>query len=142
MARKIERASTMAKKPKPKVNHKTPAPVAYVMGYEDGIKESGRNGFVASNMLTLLAYYNVIDDFIKTEKTQAGLARAMEEELGRLFIEEFANDYDNIAIAISKLNEIRAKYKMELIVWDTTPPQPGSGAKGRVYKEYLSAEGN
>ena len=43
-----------------------------------------------------------------------------------------------ILTGISKLNEIRAKYKMELIIWDTTPPQAGSGAKGRVYKEYLS----
>ena len=128
----------MAKKQIPKFGKKITAPVAYMMGYEAGIKESGNNGFVASNMLTLLAYYNVIDDFVKVEKKQAGLARAMEEELGRLFIEEFAEDYDNIAVAISKLNEIRAKYKMELIIWDTTPPQAGSGAKGRVYKEYLS----
>ena len=128
----------MAKKQLPKFGKKITAPIAYMMGYEAGIKESGNNGFVASNMLTLLAYYNVIDDFVKTEKTQAGLARAMEEELVRLFREEFADDYDNIARAIAHLNEIRAKYKMDLIIWDTTPPQAGSGAKGKVYKEYLS----
>lgn len=128
----------MAKKQIPKFGKKITAPVAYMMGYEVGIKESGNNGFVASNMLTLLAYYNVIDDFVKTEKTQAGLARAMEEELVRLFREEFADDFDNIARAIAHLNEIRAKYKMELIIWDTAPPQAGSGDKGKVYKEYLS----
>ena len=127
----------MAKKPK--INHKTPPAVAYMMGYEMGLKESGRNGYIASNMMTLLAYYNVIDNWVKTEKTQAGLMRDMETELARLFTEEFTNDIDNIALAISKVNDIRAKYKMELIVWDTTPPQAGSGARGNVYREYLSS---
>ena len=65
--------------------------------------------------------------------------RDMETELARLFTEEFTNDIDNIALAISKVNDIRAKYKMELIVWDTTPPQAGSGARGNVYREYLSS---
>ena len=34
-----------------KVNHKTNPILAYKMGFEDGLKESGVQGFNASNML-------------------------------------------------------------------------------------------
>lgn len=111
---------------------------AYLTGYNNGLKESNIRGFEASNFLMLLAYYNVIDDHIKTFKTQANLAKAIEEEIIRLFRDEFTNDIDNIALAISKLNEIRKKYGMELIVWDNTPPQAVSNAKSLKYQEYLS----
>lgn len=130
----------MAKKNKPLINHKMNPAVAYAMGYEAGVKESNVQGFVAANMMQILAYYNVIDDHIKTEKTQANLVKAMETELSRLFIEEFSKDIDNIALAIDKVNRIRAKYKMELIEWDTTPPQPGSGAKSEKYRQYLASD--
>lgn len=127
-------------KNRPKINHKTPAPKAYMMGYEAGLKESGVQGFQAANMMQLLAYYNVIDDHIKTEKTQANLAKAMETEMARLFAEEFTEDIDNIALAISKVNVIRSKYKMELIEWDTSEPQAGTGARGDAYREYLARD--
>lgn len=127
-------------KNRPKINHKTPAPVAYMMGYEAGLKESGMQGFYAANCMFILAYYNVIDDHIKTERTQANLAQAIEDELTRLFKDEFTEDIDNIALAISKVNQIRAKYRMSLIEWDTSEPQAGTGARGDTYREYLARD--
>ena len=113
---------------------------AYLTGYNNGLKESNIAGFEASNFIMLLAFYNVIDDWVKTFRTQAGLAKAIEAEMVRLFREDFSNDIDNIARAISKLNEIRKKYGMELIEWDNTPPQAASNAKSLRYQEYLAKD--
>lgn len=133
----------MAKKKKFRHGHKPMfdnTAKAYLSGYNDGLKQSNIRGFEASNLMMLRAYYNVIDDHIKTFKTQAALARAIEAEMIRIFAEEFASDIDNIARAISKLNEIRRKYGMELIEWDNTPPQAVSNAKSLRYQEYLAKD--
>jgi hypothetical protein len=123
-----------------RINHKTNPAIAYKMGYEAGLKESGTQGFMASNIMQLLAYYNVIDDFIKTEKTQVALAQAIEVEMNRLFVDEFTGDIDNIARAIEGVNTIRSKYKMTPIEWDWSVPQAATGTKGDAYREYLSKE--
>ena len=129
----------MAKKNKGPVNYKTNPAVAFKMGYEAGLKESNIQGFMASNIMQLLAFYNVVGNHIKTERTQANIAKDMEIEMSRLFMEEFQNDIDNIALAIEAVNRIRRTYKMEPIVWDTTPPQAASGAKSEKYRQYLSS---
>lgn len=123
-----------------RINHKTNPAIAYKMGYETGLKESGTQGFMASNIMELLAYYNVIDNFVKTEKTQIALAHAIENEMNRLFAVEFHNDIDNIARAIEAVNTIRRKYKMEAIEWEWTTPQAASSGVSEKYREYLSKE--
>lgn len=87
--------------------------IAYAQGIKEGEKRSNEGGFAASNGLFLLAYYNVIDEYVKTAKTQAGLINAIETEIARLFDEEFMSDVDKVEVACAKLNEIRKHFKME-----------------------------
>ena len=109
---------------------------AFLGGYNKGLRESNIQGFMASNIMMVLAYYNVIDDHVKTDKTQKNLIVALEAELNRLFNEEF-QDIDHIAVAIERVNFVRKHYGMELIEWDRTPPQAASNAKSDKYIEYL-----
>jgi len=116
--------------------HKLNPAQAYKMGYEAGMRENNIQGYMAATTMMVLAYYNVIDDHIKTHKTQSALIKAFEAELNRLFAEEF-KDIDHIGVAIAKVNEVRKYFGMELIEWDMTKPQSVTTAKNASYKRYL-----
>ena len=83
------------------------------VAYEQGLQESALRGFVGSNHMFLIAYHNVIEDYVKTHKTQCDLIKAIENEMNRLYIEEFAEDIDKITVALHRVNEIRRRFKME-----------------------------
>ena len=109
---------------------------AYKMGYEAGLKESNIQGYMAATTMMVLSYYNVIDEHVKTHRTQCSLVKAFEAEMNRLFLEEF-KDIDHIAVAIERVNFVRKHYGMEPIVWDMTKPQAVTTAKNANYKRYL-----
>lgn len=83
------------------------------VAYNQGVQENILRGFVGSNNLFLIAYHNVIDDYVKTHKTQCGLIKAIEAEMNRLYQEDFSEDIDRISVALHRVNEVRAKFKME-----------------------------
>lgn len=83
------------------------------VAYQQGIQENTLRGFIGSNNLFLIAYNNVIDDYVKTHKTQCGLINAIEAEMNRLYSDEFTEDLDRVAVALHRVNEVRRKFKME-----------------------------
>lgn len=84
-----------------------------VQAYLKGRRETNEDGFLASNLLFLLSYYNVIDNHVKTKKTQIALINAIEKEMDRLFEEEFERDIDKVGIAVSNIPKIRKYFNME-----------------------------
>lgn len=83
------------------------------IAYQQGLNENTMRGFIGSNNLFLIAYHNVIDDYVKTHKTQCALINAIEAEMNRLYSDEFTEDLDKIAVALRRVNEVRRKFKME-----------------------------
>ena len=107
--------------------------IAYQQGYNEGYNQSCLDGFVASNKLLLLAMYNVIDDYISvtdddgeiddesTLKLQGEFAQSVEDEMQRLFSDEFNEEVDNlivqntdnIKIALNSVKKIRKIWGMK-----------------------------
>lgn len=100
--------------------------VAYQQGIKMGRAQSNvADGFLASNRLLLLSIYNVIDNFIcvkddsgdiddeQTTQLQGAFVSAIENEMARLFEDEFKQDLDMIEVALGKVWEIRKKWHMD-----------------------------
>lgn len=90
--------------------------IAYQQGFKDGLAEQIEYSYIANEIIDEIAYYNVIDDFVKTQKTQSGLIQAWFKEKKRVK-DEFTKDEDQIGVAISKINGIRKNFKMPPIQW-------------------------
>lgn len=59
-------------------------------------QEEKIHGFYAVNRTTMLAYYNTIDDSIKTKKTQDNLISLLEKEMVLLFVDKYDEDVDKL----------------------------------------------
>ncbi|MBR5305961.1 MAG: hypothetical protein IKU47_03470 [Oscillospiraceae bacterium] len=90
--------------------------IAYQQGFQAGLQEHIDYAYIADEIISEISYYNVIDDFIKTKKTQKGLLLALIEEKMRVK-KEFAKDEDLIAVVIRDINKVRAEFDIPLFQW-------------------------
>lgn len=72
-----------------------------------------QDGFQTAALLTILALYNVADDYVEPDK-QALLAKAIEEEANRIFTESCKNEIEDIGdLFVGHAEMIRKKWGME-----------------------------
>lgn len=98
------------------IKHSRNPAIAYHQGFKAGLAENIEYAYYADEIINELAYYNVIEEYVKTPKTQVALFKALVAERRRVK-DEFILDEDNIAIAIRDVNKVREKYKEPLINW-------------------------
>lgn len=102
----------------PKNLYKMNSAQAYKAGYEHGVYESDVNaiakGIEIGKNIGFIALYNVIDQTIKTEKTQNKTLQNMDKEMFRILAEELSKDYSNVEILMGRINEVNTKVGIDI----------------------------
>lgn len=83
---------------------------AYLQGYQSGKKagylEGGGEAIEIARNFTVLALYNIVHEFISSEKKQKAMLLAFCEEQNRLYGDEFYGNDDNVMLAIEGVKKI------------------------------------
>ena len=98
------------------MKHSRNPEIAFQQGYKAGLAEQIDYAYLADEIINEAAYYNIIDNHIKTKKTQMGLFKDLIEARKKLKL-ELAEDEDKIAILVRDINKVRAEFKEPLILW-------------------------
>lgn len=72
-----------------------------------------QNNWTVMKMLFILAYYNVVDNSLKTAHKQRRLIQDTVAEMDRLMFEEFKSDKDLLDLAISKFPKVAKELGFE-----------------------------
>ena len=90
--------------------------LAYQQGFKDGLKENIEYAYIAEEIINEIAFYNIIDNHVKTKKTQLALFKDLVAERDRVK-KTFEKDEDEILIALRDINKIREQFGIPLIQW-------------------------
>jgi hypothetical protein len=84
--------------------------IAFNQGYTEGKKagylEGGAEAIDIARNFTVLALYNIVQDFVKSEKKQKEMLLAFCEEQNRIYGEEFYGNDDNVLLGMEGVKKI------------------------------------
>ena len=78
----------------------------YDLGKEEGYVAGGAEAIEYARHFAVLAIYNIVQNFVKSEKKQNEMVLAFCEEQNRIYGEEFFGNNDNVLIAAEGVKKI------------------------------------
>lgn len=73
--------------------------IAYEQGKAEGFQTGGAQAIVCAKDFAVVAIYNIVQNYIKSEKKQQELVLAFCEEQDRLYVNEFWGNPDQVLLA-------------------------------------------
>jgi len=80
--------------------------IAYNQGLKEGYTAGGAEAIEYARHFAVLAIYNIVQNFVKSEKKQNEMVLAFCEEQNRIYGEEFFGNDDNVLIAAEGVKKI------------------------------------
>ena len=84
--------------------------IAFKQGYERGKEEGylagGTDAIEYARRFDVLAIYNIVQNFVKSEKKQNEMVLAFVKEQDRIYAEEFSGNNDNVLLAAEGVKKI------------------------------------
>ena len=80
--------------------------IAYEQGKREGYIAGGSEAIDIARNFTVLALYNIVQNFVKSEKKQKEMLLAFCEEQNRIYGEEFYGNDDNVLLAMEGVKKI------------------------------------
>ena len=74
--------------------------------YNAGYKEGGEQSIIYARHFAVLAIYNIVQNFVKSEKKQLEMVKEFVAEQNRIYGEEFYNDKDTVLRAMAGVERI------------------------------------
>ena len=88
--------------------------VAFMEGRNQGYKEAGYEALNYARHFAVLALYNIVQNFLPSEKKQRELLKAYCEEQERIYAKEFYGEPDNVLLAVEGVKKIYREIGYEL----------------------------
>ena len=85
-------------------------------GEHDGYIKGGAEAIQIARSFNVLALYNIVHNFVKSEKKQREMLKAYHEEQERIYMEEFSGNTDQVMLAMKGVEKIYKEIGIELEV--------------------------